>query len=521
MPRSHSKKYPWFKLKGYPHIGLPIESRHADKIAEYVQDEKKIESHAFKPFIYKEIKARKYRRALDDEGDRLDYRVFAGTKTREIYYASHFDAQVYSYYAHKLSGFYEDELEANGISNCVTAYRSIPTDENPDVNKCSIHFAKEAFDLIREFESDDFRVLVIDISSFFDSLDHKKLKQKWSRLLDPNSRSLPPDHYNIFKSLTSISYVNENQIFNEFKDEIWVREQNAGYRQKRVSRKKFLYNNEAVAFCRNQDFQERVLEKGLVKKFTVLDKDKSTERPKVAGIPQGTPISAVLANLYMLEFDKTIHKWISDRGGVYRRYSDDMFFICKPKDETVLLKKLKKELKKERLCFQDKKTQQVKFIRNHDDLQCKVKNQISGDWNPNKNLTYLGFDFDGKRVLLKSQSLAKYFRKMKLNVRRGAHFAKKREKGEDYIYKRPLYKKFSTLGAGRKRIYVRDKKNPKKWHKTDRYDWGNYLSYVYLAAAIMDEPAIKKQVSRHQKILKKYIDKYQSIVDKEKNISGV
>jgi hypothetical protein len=191
MPKSYSKKYPWFKLKGYPHIGLPIERRHADEIAEYVQDVEKIKSHAFKPFIYKEIKSRKYRRALDDEGNRLDKRNFGGTKSREIYYSSHFDAQVYSYYAHKLSGLYEKRLAIDGISDCVTAYRSIPTVDNPEINKCSIHFAKEAFDLIREFESDDFRVLVIDIESFFDSLDHKKLKQKWSRLIDPNSVSLP------------------------------------------------------------------------------------------------------------------------------------------------------------------------------------------------------------------------------------------------------------------------------------------------------------------------------------------
>lgn len=516
MPKSHSKKYPWFKLKGYPHIGLPLENRHADEIAEYVQDEKKIASHSFKPFIYKEMKSRKYRRALDDEGNRLDYRVYIGTKARNIYYVSHFDAQVYSYYAHKLSVLYENELQANGISECVTAYRSIPTRENPDVNKCSAHFAKEAFDLIRDFECDDFRVLVIDISNFFDSLDHNKLKKKWTRLLDPNSRSLPLDHYNIFKSLTRISYINENQIFNEFKNEIWVRKHDGGYRQKRVSRKKFLYNNKAVAFCKNQDFQERVLNKGLVKKFTIIDKSKQTEKPKVAGIPQGTPISAVLANIYMMEFDKSIKNWLTAKGGIYRRYSDDMFFICRKDDEESLLKKLQQELKGEGFSFQNEKTQNVRFYRNQHGLNCEVKNHISGQWNPGKKLSYLGFDFDGKRVLLKSQSLAKYYRKMKLNVRRGAHFAKQSNKPKDHIYKRPLYKKFSVLGAGRKRIYVRDKLNPKKWVRTERYDWGNYLSYVYLAAKIMDEPVIKRQVRRHQRVLKRYIDKHQAKVDAEK-----
>jgi retron-type reverse transcriptase len=108
------------------------------------------------------------------------------------------------------------------------------------------------------------------------------------------------------------------------------------------------------------------LKKGLVKKFTVIDKDNPTEKPKTAGIPQGTPISAVLANIYMLEFDKVIHNWLSARGGVYRRYSDDMLFICRKEDEKSLLKKLKQELKVRELSFQDKR------LRRSDSIETKM-----------------------------------------------------------------------------------------------------------------------------------------------------
>lgn len=45
------------------------------------------------------------------------------------------------------------------------------------------------------------------------------------------------------------------------------------------------------------------------------------------GIPQGSPISATLANVYMLEVDKLINDMIFGLGGKYMRYSDDFIII--------------------------------------------------------------------------------------------------------------------------------------------------------------------------------------------------
>ena len=60
------------------------------------------------------------------------------------------------------------------------------------------------------------------------------------------------------------------------------------------------------------------------------------------GIPQGSPISAVLANIYMLDFDYEINKYLESIGGIYRRYSDDMVAICPldKKDEVIKLLKV-------------------------------------------------------------------------------------------------------------------------------------------------------------------------------------
>lgn len=49
------------------------------------------------------------------------------------------------------------------------------------------------------------------------------------------------------------------------------------------------------------------------------------------GIPQGVHLSAVLSNLYMLDFDRRVAAAIEGMGGFYRRYSDDIL-IAVPAD---------------------------------------------------------------------------------------------------------------------------------------------------------------------------------------------
>src|SRR5690606_37588057 len=54
---------------------------------------------------------------------------------------------------------------------------------------------------------------------------------------------------------------------------------------------------------------------------------------KTAGFPQGLPISAPLANLYLLKLDENILTDIVNRyNAFYRRYSDDIIVLCSPKD---------------------------------------------------------------------------------------------------------------------------------------------------------------------------------------------
>lgn len=57
------KKKDWFKIKRYPHIGLPLDSRDRFKwIEPYVTNPEKVASHSFLPFIHKTSKIKIFRK---------------------------------------------------------------------------------------------------------------------------------------------------------------------------------------------------------------------------------------------------------------------------------------------------------------------------------------------------------------------------------------------------------------------------------------------------------------------------
>ena len=53
------------------------------------------------------------------------------------------------------------------------------------------------------------------------------------------------------------------------------------------------------------------------------------------GVPQGSPISATLANIYMLSADKQLHEYVTSFGGFYMRYSDDFMIVLPDKGDSV------------------------------------------------------------------------------------------------------------------------------------------------------------------------------------------
>lgn len=82
------------------------------------------------------------------------------------------------------------------------------------------------------------------------------------------------------------------------------------------------------------------------------------------GLPQGLPLSPLLANLYLDEFDDAL-------GDEFRliRYADDFVILCKSKDEFINAKeKTEKELKNLKLELKTSKTQEASFDEGFDFL---------------------------------------------------------------------------------------------------------------------------------------------------------
>ena len=133
------------------------------------------------------------------------------------------------------------------------------------------------------------------------------------------------------------------------------------------------------------------------------------------GIPQGASISSTLANLYLINFDKKINDFISSKNGIYRRYSDDMIVVCQYSDIKEIDKLFYEEIKNHQLEIHSQKTQKFIFERQKDKMKCRQLFE-NNTINWSRNLIYLGFEYDGEKILLKSASLARFYRKMKRSI---------------------------------------------------------------------------------------------------------
>jgi len=177
--------------------------------------------------------------------------------------------------------------------------------------------------------------------------------------------------------------------------------------------------------------------------------------------------------------------------------------VCPLKVKDTLKEIVYREIANFDLEIQKNKTQIFQFKHEKEKLLCGQ--EFEGITNWNKNFIYLGFEFDGNSVLLKSASISGYYRKMKRAVRRAKHYSTRRfSTTRGVIFKKRIFKKFSYKGAKRTRKYLWNE-SEKKFIKSDSYNWGNFLSYAYKASNIMVNNKIKQQTKRHWNILNKLI----------------
>ncbi|MGO3184495.1 MAG: reverse transcriptase domain-containing protein [Aequorivita sp.] len=504
-PYFYMKTEDWYKLKRYPHIGEPLTLKDYKWVKSYVENTQVIKEHSFLPLIHKCIIARKYRAKTTNiqrnkKGERK--RFIDTPKVRHIYYASHLDSIIFSYYSQLIHDKYEKMIETKNFNDSVVAYRKIPLITGSEKNKCNIDFAKSTFEFIQANKEKKLSVIVADVTSFFDNLDHKILKKSWCKVL--NERTLPDDHYNVFKALTKLHYIEGDQLFNSYGGTMLVEKgipnSSKAKEIKRIEIKsnKYFKEKNAVAYCTKKEF--------LSNNLNLVISAKNNK-----GIPQGSPISATLANIYMLDFDQQIYDKITNICGYYQRYSDDLIIVCEQEYEDEILKFIRDRVANlTKLEIHPAKTKVYRFDGINGIFKGFEINEYTKEHNYNSILEYLGFSFDGQRVLIKDSGFSKFYRSMKRSFKKSTSSAIYGKNPDKEIFKSRLYKRFSHKGAKRRLVYHPSKADPKKYVATKKYDWGNYLSYIYKAndsmKSINKSDAIKRQGRRFWKYFHSLMD---------------
>ena len=433
-PAKRVRKADWYTDKVYLHFDGPLTRDDATAL---VTNSDAVISHPFLPLITFEKRERRYRRAKGKP-------AIVKWKVRKLAYCSNRDAQIFSYYAHLLTAPYENIIKKLGIDSSVIGYRKIGS---------NIDLAFSAFSEIKARGS--CVAFAYDISSFFDNIDHRVLKRNWSRVL--GGVLLPEDHYKVFRNLTAFSSVNRRACLRRLGEKPSAKDRDIRRRP----------------LCSIEEFRN-LIRGGDGKSTNLVVRWKKEYR-----IPQGTPISALAANIAMIDFDIEMVREINALGGSYRRYSDDILVVVPSQHRMKVPKILEESLRHNtrRLKVNMDKVDEIEF------LPGALAKGVG-----TKALQYLGFIFDGQRHLLRSSTIAKYYRRLHRAVNAAKRQQRKAINGEvagrTTLHKRRLLANLTHLGPA-----------------------NIVTTYAADARAKMGQGGIRSQLSRHQKKLNALIDR--------------
>ncbi len=516
-------KIRYYKVKGYAHFDSKLRKFDFDTVFDYINKKDKVIKHSFYPFIYDEISFRKYNKKKN----------VLKPKSRPISYASHIDRSIYQYYNMKLACKYEKYLKKIKLerhSYVAIAYRSLN-------RKSNIDWAKEAFDFIKEEEN--CIVYIGDFEGFYDNLNHKYLKQMLCKILnvdrlekdyyqvfksltkytswkmesllsikglirnlsivpekdmssekrEKNSLYKDKKKRNIDTNLISIDFdisyikgkINAVKQLNE-SNKIFLKKELRAY--KNVLIKEFKNNYKTIKKYETNKYMEKTKKK--IKQFKQTDwleisKEVRKQFPIFInkddfGIPQGSPLSATLSNIYMIDFDVGMNEYAKKYNGKYMRYSDDFIVVIpyeniSPNVFGVKLEDLYVNTIKDNIsCFIEKydglfiKDEKTK-VYNCTNSEVLMYNSVNKSWKKYW-IDYLGFKYDGKHISLRDSTVSRYYGKLHKKLVPIIKYNGVTRKGSR-VSNKNLYKNYTIKGA------KQDKNG-----KTPREKFGNFISYV-------------------------------------------
>ncbi len=373
-----------------------LQSNEAENLLNLLRYPSRLKLHGFYPFVRKDSKVRRFTK--ERKKVTLERYVRIKQKLRPIMYASHKDAVIFGFYGWLLKRLHEEDLNKRGIADSVIAYRKISRNDNSGRNKSNIDFAKDIFNELSK--QNNAAVMCLDISDFFGSMNHQELKSSWNKLL--GTEKLPVGHDVIFKNITRYRYI--------FVDEVLVL---LGYGK--VVKGKFVYSKKTTYHQRSGPFTKSPTYNKKIKNSKSIRINGS---PK--GIPQGSPISDVLANIYLSDFDTNVNNLLkANGGGLYKRYSDDILIICQPNLAQKIYEIVHQLLADLNLKVNEKKTELFFIDRKRGLLADNTALLVEGYTKNRTSIQYLGFEFDLTDIHVRAATISNYYRKFIRSIKRG------------------------------------------------------------------------------------------------------
>ncbi|RDB58546.1 hypothetical protein C1879_04235 [Paraeggerthella hongkongensis] len=362
--------------KGYSHFDKRT-SLASFKTRSKVLDPRWVARHGFWPLIHCRMDRSVF---SNPKNEKLNCRK---KKTREIRYCAHIDRCIYQRYSFLLDSRYNEFAVNCGIDDSAIAYRT-------NKKACNIDHAKHAFDFIQSCRR--CIILVADFADFFDKVDHMYLKSALCTLLETDK--LLPDYYAVFKNTTKYACWDWNSLVDI-----------CGLENCRKARKEM---NEKEMVLSDEQFRSNV--KSCVK-----------TNPNSFGIPQGSPISSVFSNIYLIQFDQEVRRIVDSFSGLYLRYCDDLFVAIPALDEdcSSALAAIDSVLQ----CIDLQKGVEVKKEKtkllhygadalNPNGLLVEI-DKAGNVVNEKTRLDYLGFSFDGSSRKIRAKTISKYHYRMR------------------------------------------------------------------------------------------------------------
>ncbi len=455
-------------LKQYRHLDNIIGLTEAQEVVSKIEAG---ERHQYLPLLRYYVKWRRAdRQTRVLENRKVRFRTEKReAKSRPISYASHKDAIAYKYVREGLSPLFEKSLAEDGLSENILAYRRIPKGKGPG-NKSNIDFAAEAFEAIKSLEN--CCVVAVDIKDYFGSIDHKLLKQRLLRLLD--THQLPRDLARAFKNVTQYRIIDLDDAYRAL-----------GFSEKIDGQLRFKLKKSKIPrkLCSSTDFREKIVKAGLVK-----------DNPQAHGIPQGTPVSDILANLFLRDVDLILKKYSENKGGYFFRYSDDILLIlpgdgrAANKAEQFVSKCLKQHSPLLKLGADKTEISIFKNGISAYNLHPVRYSKRKAKSYSNLGISYLGFRFDGHRTFLRNSTIANLRRKIvkRCHVIGAKHVQRYRGKSKTWLLKNAPIHKTKELYLQMRMDNINQTRSANGTEdapegSSDPYEDKNFFSYVKTA----------------------------------------